>query len=110
MTDLEVMGPEEASDRLFYEVEAPDGFLATLERDRVFDMEGWQRLWQAVASLIHHTNGDLDVWASYDLARLVTAVQSRGQKLVGRRFDSLDSFETAILDANIFLNDVLNTS
>lgn len=104
------MGQAEASDQLFYEVEAPDGFLATLEHEQVFDTEGWQRLWQAVASLIHHANGDLDIWATYDLSRIVQAVQKRGQALVGRRFDSLDAFETAILDANIFLNDVLNTS
>ena len=108
--EQEVLGPEEASDQLFYEVEAPDGFLATLERRRDFDTAGWQRLWQAVASLIHHANGELDIWATYDLSRVVSAVQTRGHQLVGRRFDSLDPFETAILDANIFVNDVLNTS
>ena len=110
MSEPEVTSLEVASDRLFYEVEAPDGFLATLERDRAFDTEGWQRLWRAVASLIHHTNGDLDAWATYDLSRIVAAVQKRGQELIGRRFDSLDPFETAILDANIFINDVLSTS
>jgi hypothetical protein len=102
------IGPQEAADILLYESEAPDGFLTRLESQRVFDTEGWQLLWQAVASLISHNNGTLDTWASYDLSRVIAAVQRHSQALIGRPYEELDEFDEHILAANSFLNEVFN--
>ncbi|GEM_PF-3099749 len=103
------MDSEEAADILFFEAEAANGFLS-LFNQRIFDEVHWQRLWQAVASLITHGSGTLDPWAAYDLARVIEAVQAAGQSLVGRTYDSLDGFEEKVLAANNFLNDVLTSA
>jgi hypothetical protein len=102
------LGPQEAADILFFEAEASEGFLSSLESERVFDNVHWQQLWDAVASLISHHNGMLGTWATYDLLRVVDAVRKHGQDLVGRTYDSLDAFEERVLEANIFLNDVFS--
>ncbi len=106
---LDALEIQEASDRIFFETEASEGFLACLERDNVFDEESWHRLWEAVASLIRYQNGTLDLWATYDLSRVVAAVQERGQALVGRNYSSLTDQELAILEANIFINEIFGT-
>lgn len=101
-------GVTEATDTLLYEAEAADGFLNRLTTDRVFEAVRWQRLWNAVASLVHHRNGELTAWESYDLTRIISAVQESGQALVGREYDSLDTFEMQILEANTLLQDILD--
>ncbi len=98
--------PQEAADILFFEAESPEGFLSTLESKRLFDDEHWQRLWDAVASLVSHNNGSLGSWATYDLLRVIDAIQEHGKALIGREYDSIDAFEERILEANTFLNDV----
>ncbi len=100
--------PQEAADILLFESESASGFLSRLEAERVFDTEGWQVLWQAVASLISHNNGSLDTWSSYDLSRIVETVQSIGQDLIGRPYEELDEFDEHILAANAFLNEVFS--
>ncbi len=100
----------EAADIIFFEVESPDGFLARLEREQVFDAEHWQRLWEAVARLVTYNNGVLDVWSSYDLARVIETVQALGQTLVGRSYSSLSAFEVQILEANMFIAEMLAPS
>lgn len=100
--------PQEAADILLFEAESTIGFLARLENQREFDTEGWQVLWQAVASLISSNNGSLDTWSSYDLARIVDSVQRIGQDLIGRPYEELDEFDEHILAANAFLNEVFN--
>ncbi|GAB4571281.1 MAG: hypothetical protein Kow0077_07590 [Anaerolineae bacterium] len=99
--------PQEASDILFFESEAPEGFLHQLKAARRFDVEHWQRLWQAVASLIEHQNGQLDQWEAFDLTRIVLAVQKRGAELAERHESTLDEFERLILEANTFLRGIL---
>ncbi|MBN1967043.1 MAG: hypothetical protein JW910_20485 [Anaerolineae bacterium] len=100
------IGPEEAADIVFYEVEGPDGFLARLEKQRVFDPNHWQQFWQAVAVLLSHHHGTLDVWASFDVSRLVTAIEVRAEQLVGRAEPSLSDFEVHILAAYAFINEL----
>lgn len=100
-------GVIEAANVLLYEAEAPDGFLNRLVADRVFEATGWQRLWTAVANLIQHRNGELSTWESYDLTRIVHAVQEAGRALVGRQYESLDAFESQVLEANSLLQDIL---
>lgn len=95
----------EAADTLFFEAEAPDGFLVSLESQRVFDDAHWQRLWEAVASLIAVHNGDLDTWTNYDLMRIIDSVQAEGVKLTGRNYQQLNDFELQILEANVFIRD-----
>ena len=92
---------------LFYETEAASGFLHRLAIDHEFDTAGWQRIWTAVASLLHHHHGELDAWQSYDLTRIVTLVQYHGQTLVGRTYSSLTDFEMQILEANKMLQEML---
>ncbi len=104
----EQIEPQEAADILLYESEARQGFLARLEVEHVFDAEGWQLLWQAVACLIAANNGTLDVWAAFDLSRIVEAVQKHGQVLIGRPYEELDEFDEHILAANAFLNEVFS--
>jgi len=101
-----VLEPQEAADILFFEAEGEGGFLHRLEAERVFDNLHWQRLWLAVASLVHHTNGALDVWAEYDLSRIIAAIQEHSRALVGRRYSTLDDFEKQILDAALFLQNI----
>ncbi|MBN2469332.1 MAG: hypothetical protein JXN59_01310, partial [Anaerolineae bacterium] len=84
------------------------GFLNKLRSQRTFDDQHWQRLWSAVASLTHHNRGALDAWSAYDLAQIVVTVQALGQALRGRTIDSLDTFESEILEANLFLNDLFS--
>ncbi len=104
----ETIEMQEASDRIFFETEAPEGFLACLERDNVFHEENWQRLWEAVTVLIRYQNGMLDLWATYDLSRVVAAVRERGQTLIGRSYTSLTEQEFAILEANAFINEIFS--
>lgn len=101
-------GIVEAADTLLYEAEAADGFLNRLLADRVFEAARWQRLWNAVASLVHHRNGELTTWESYDLTRIIRAVQDSGHGLVGRQYGSLDSFELQVLEANSLLQEILD--
>lgn len=105
--DGTVTGPEEAADIVFYEVEAPDGFLHRLE-ERVFAHGNWQRFWQAVATLLTESHGTLDVWASYDVSRMITAVQVRGDHLAGHAHDTLDEFEVHILAAYAFIDELFS--
>ncbi len=102
-----LLEPHKAADILFFEAEAADGFLSLLNTKRVFDETHWQRLWMAVASLFHHENGELNTWQAYDLARIVGAIQYHSQSLIGRQYDSLDEFESRVLEAYAFLQDVL---
>lgn len=92
---------------LLYESEAPDGFLVRLEAERVFDMDQWRTIWGAVGRLIADGNGSLDVWAQYDLTRIIASVQDQGMELVGRSFESLDEFERQVLTANLFIKEAL---
>ncbi len=103
---LDKVGPQESADILFYEVQSPDGFLALLESSREFDVEHWQRLWDAVASLLSQQNGKLDIWSTFDLNRVIEAIQAHGLRLVGRPYDGLDDFEKAVLEANMFINNI----
>ena len=104
------LSEHEAADILFFEAESPDGFRVQLEHERRFLAEGWQNLWQAVASLVSHNNGSLDVWASYDLSRVIGAVQEVGMTLQERPVDSLDEFEEKIAAANMFVNEIFGAS
>ena len=102
--------PQEAADALFFEVEAPHGFLEQLKTEHMFDPEGWQNLWQAVANLVTYHNGTLDVWASYDLSRIVDVIRRMGQELHGQSMDNLNEFDEQILAANAFLNEIFTTA
>lgn len=92
---------------LLFEAEAAEGFLKRLIGEREFDPAGWQRIWTAVASLLHHHNGELDSWETFDLTRIIHVIQEAGQALNGRTYDSLDAFEVQILEANHMLGDLL---
>lgn len=92
---------------LLYESEAAGGFLKRLVHERDFDTAGWQRIWTAVASLLHHHNGELDSWETFDLTRVIRSVQLAGQALRGRAYNSLDDFEVQILEANKMLDNML---
>jgi hypothetical protein len=105
-TDL--IARDRAADTLFYAAEAPDGFLTKLMQERVFKAEDWQTMWDAVASLIQHDNGMLDNWAAYDLSRIIGAVQALSHDLVGRSYDSLNDFEEHILEANLFISEIMS--
>jgi hypothetical protein len=98
--------PKDAADILFFEAEAGAGFLRKMELERQFDDDHWQRLWDAAASLISHHNGTLDTWSTFDLMRIVEAVQLEGQKLAGRSYNELDDFEEQVLEANLFLSNI----
>ncbi|NPV65523.1 MAG: hypothetical protein HPY64_00090 [Anaerolineae bacterium] len=100
---------QEAADILFFEAEGRGGFLDSLESRRIFDELHWQRLWQAVASLAHYTNGVLDIWAEYDLSRIIDAIQKHSLALVGRQYSSLDDFERHVLDAALFLQNIFSS-
>lgn len=99
--------PQQATDMLLYEAEAADGFLKRLVHQREFDTAGWQRIWTAVASLLHHRNGELDSWETYDVTRIIGVIQQIGQALDGRAYNSLDDFEIQVLEANHMLGDML---
>ncbi len=104
-----VLDQQEAADILFYEAEGQGGFLDSLEK-RTFDDLHWQRLWLAVASLAHHTGGVLDIWAEYDLSRIIIAIQKRSLALVGRQYSSLDEFERRVLDATLLIQNMFNSA
>ncbi len=98
--------PQKAADILLFEAEAAGGFLKRLTHHRDFDTAGWQRIWTAVASLLHHHN-ELDSWQSFDLSRIIMVIQQAGQALDGRTYNSLDEFEIQVLEANNMLGDLL---
>lgn len=94
------------ADILLFEVASPDGFLSRF-KNREFDEEHWQRLWTAVARLLNHNLGQLDPWASHDLAELIETIHRTGYQLVGRNVDSLDEYERSVLSAIEFVNSAL---
>lgn len=92
---------------LLYEAESPAGFLVRLTVERRFDSDRWRQLWRSVVELITETNGMLDVWAQYDLTRIITTVQDYGLALAGQSYEGMDEFEKQILAANLFIKDMM---